>query len=323
MVPTIGKPVSFRCGSCLLYGTLHYPPYETPLADTGIILLNPGPTDRSGPHRLYVKLSTILSAQGYPVLRFDARGVGESEGEWDDGIEGATVLELWKKIQLGVWVPDTFAAIDFMLKKVPGVKRVILGGLCGGAITALLAGSKHPLVEGLLMMGTPITLADRTANVEDLPEETIRKETRQLFRKFLSPSAWFRFLTFETDYRTNMTILRVRVRRTIGTNGKIRNNGACGKLNPHFLDCFKVASESAKRMIFVYAENDYLWHEFKEYFLAVNQQTALSPFKLATIQKSNHNMTEDVWQEQLFHIVTHWLTEYFNSPHLEVDQKIP
>ena len=310
MVRTITRGVSFRCDSCWLYGMLHLPPDHVSRHNTGIILLNPGPTDRSGPHRLYVKLAAMLSAQGYPVLRFDARGVGDSEGEWSEDLEGATILNIWKEIQQGIWIPDTQAGIEFIHREVPEVRRIILGGLCGGAITALLAGARHPSVAGLLMMGTPLTLGDRTGNIGSLPNETIKQETVNFYRKLTSLNAWGRFLSCRTDLHGIVAVLREHFRRKTLFNGTPPNSQA--QLNPAFKESFKAAAHYGKPMLFVYAEQDYMWHEFKECFLRHESSTAPS-FDVATIPKANHNMTEDIWQEQLFGVVTRWMARHFSQ----------
>lgn len=318
VVQVITKAVSFHCESCRLFGMLHLPPDHVLRHKTGIILLNPGPTDRSGPHRLYIKLAVKLAAQGYPVLRFDARGVGDSEGEWREDIEGATILNIWKEIHQGIWIPDAQAAIEFLCQAVPEVGRVILGGLCGGAITALLAGAAHPSVAGLLMMGTPLTLGDRVGNVEALPNETIKQETMNFYRKLASPKAWVRFISCQTDVWGIATTLMEYFRRQTNNDRTHHGRQIETNINPAFMEALKAATRHGKRMLFIYAENDYLWHEFKEYLLVPQSPTARL-FEVTTIAKANHNMTETNSQERLHEKVTEWLSEHFKSYNITLE----
>jgi len=44
----------------------------------GIVLVNSGVVHRAGPNRLYVNIARQLAAVGYPVLRFDLSGIGDS-----------------------------------------------------------------------------------------------------------------------------------------------------------------------------------------------------------------------------------------------------
>jgi len=301
-----GEPISFTVNGCRLYGMLRYPSTEAIHQDTGIIILNPGLTDRSGPQRLYVKLAERFAAEGYPVLRFDARGVGESDGEWEEKNEGSPIRGLFVEIQKGVWVPDARAAIDVMMSRT-GVQRVILGGLCGGAITALLAGADHPRVTGLVMMGTPVTLSSATANVQDLPDEILARDANLYLKKLLSPSAWLRLLTLTTDYKTLWGVLVSRFRLRVKASSSRMSQAMNPKVNSLFLNAFEAAVSGGKRMVFVYSENDYLWHEFKEYVLPSFQITTSVPFDLVTIPHANHNITEAEWQEPLYKCLLPWL----------------
>ena len=304
-----GKPVSFRFKDCVLYGMLHFPPAGAVRQDTGIIILNPGPTDRCGPQRLYFKLADRFASEGFPVLRFDARGVGESEGEWDEKNEGGPITNIFVEIQRGAWVPDTQAAIEFMMQEA-GVQHLILGGLCGGALTALLAGADHPKVTGLLMMGTPITLSSTTANVQDLPEDVLARDAGLYFKKLFSPSAWRRLLTFKTDYKTLWGVLASRIHSRIPPRPSNPYQAMNPKIDPPFLKAFESAVAAGKKICFVYSENDYLWQEFKEYFLPSFENQASFPFELATIPNSNHNMTEIEWQDRLNQLLLSWLEKF-------------
>src|SRR3546814_5070051 len=49
--------------------------------DTGLLIVSGGNELRSGAHRGMAKLAARLSRDGFPVFRFDRRGVGDSEGE--------------------------------------------------------------------------------------------------------------------------------------------------------------------------------------------------------------------------------------------------
>src|SRR3546814_1882665 len=49
--------------------------------DTGLLIVSGGNELRSGAHRGMAKLAARLARDGFPVFRFDRRGVGDSEGE--------------------------------------------------------------------------------------------------------------------------------------------------------------------------------------------------------------------------------------------------
>lgn len=110
----------FACAGDTLLGILARP--ETP-AETGVIVIVGGPQYRVGSHRQFVLLSRALAAAGYAVLRFDHRGMGDSEGQQRD-FETVSA--------------DIASAIDALQARIPSVKQVALWGLCDGASAALL-----------------------------------------------------------------------------------------------------------------------------------------------------------------------------------------
>jgi pimeloyl-ACP methyl ester carboxylesterase len=69
------RPLSFPCGAETLAGTLD--PGE---GSTGLLIVNGGTQIRIGAHRGMQALAARVAATGYPVFRFDRRGVGDSDG---------------------------------------------------------------------------------------------------------------------------------------------------------------------------------------------------------------------------------------------------
>lgn len=126
----------FVCAGHSLLGIFSRP---KAVADTGVIVLVGGPQYRVGSHRQFVLLSRTLASAGYPVLRFDYRGMGDSEGEARGFQEVSGDIE---------------AAIDAMQNLMPSVKNVILWGLCDGASAALLycQETHDPRVTGLCLL---------------------------------------------------------------------------------------------------------------------------------------------------------------------------
>lgn len=110
----------FGCSGDSLYGVIARP--EQP-AQIGVVVIVGGPQTRVGSHRQFVLLSRALASQGYAVLRFDYRGMGDAQGEARDFLAVSA---------------DIGKAIDHLLQQVPQVQQVALWGLCDGASAALL-----------------------------------------------------------------------------------------------------------------------------------------------------------------------------------------
>lgn len=302
-----GTSVSFTFEGCRLAGSLHRPDRTT--ADLpAVVLFNQGPVDRGGAHRLYIKLACRLTSLGFPVFRFDARGIGESDGLFDgEGEAPLSVPMAYGLIQRGAWVPDANAAIEF-LRQSHGIERVVLGGLCGGAATAFLAGARHPAVAAMFGIGTPLTFTASTRRVSDMPQALIEQDTWDYLRKLFKPAAWKRFLSFQTDYPTLASVLATRIRRRL--NPKWAEAGPSNdddKVNGRLVEAINEAVRGRKPVLMVYSENDYLWHEFNEQSARFGARERL-PMDLVTIPDANHTLTEEPWQESLFNALTKWLT---------------
>lgn len=125
----------FACGSSTLIGIVSHA--QTP-GELGLVLLVGGPQYRAGSHRQYVELARAAAAAGVTTLRFDFRGLGDSEGELLD-------------FKQGLQGDDIAAAIDALQAACPAIRRIALWGLCGGATAALLyqRSSSDPRVCGL------------------------------------------------------------------------------------------------------------------------------------------------------------------------------
>ncbi len=129
------NPLLFGRPESPLYGV--YQPAEGPARSIGVVLCYPFGQEYMRSHRAYRQLALLLTKRGFPVLRFDYRGTGNSSG----GIETVTAQD---------WLQDIGDAID-ELKELAGVSRISLTGLRLGALFAAVASSRHQDVHRLLL----------------------------------------------------------------------------------------------------------------------------------------------------------------------------
>lgn len=132
------RVLQFDCVGERLLAVLCQPPAERPQRRTGVLVVVGGPQVRAGSHRQFVHLARHLASQGWPVLRFDVRGMGDSSG----------ALHTFEQIS-----PDIGAAIDGLCAEAD-VKQVVLWGLCDGASASLLYLHERPdtRVAGLCLL---------------------------------------------------------------------------------------------------------------------------------------------------------------------------
>lgn len=127
-------PLVFSCEGDKLLGILHRP--ETP-RDTAVVVVVGGPQYRIGSHRQFLLLARAVADAGFPVLRFDYRGMGDSEGDFR-GFEDA-----------GGDIRQAFAAFA---KAMPEIRRFVLWGLCDGASAILFYAAGDARVERVVLL---------------------------------------------------------------------------------------------------------------------------------------------------------------------------
>ncbi|MBV7534779.1 hydrolase 1, exosortase A system-associated [Duganella sp. sic0402] len=127
------RALQFNCHDCRLFGILHVP--DEPWT-RGVLVVTGGPQYRVGSHRQFVLLARHLAEQGIPVMRFDYRGMGDSEGE----------MRGFEDIQ-----DDLEAAVGEFFNAMPQLKELVLWGLCDGATAAAFHAANDPRITGLVM----------------------------------------------------------------------------------------------------------------------------------------------------------------------------
>ena len=108
-------------------------------SDTSILLLNAGLIHRVGFNRFNTDFARVLVNDGYPSLRFDLHGIGDSEK-----FNGETDYDLQSII-------DIQYAISALLENT-GTNRCILIGLCSGADNAHIVALKDSRVCGIVFL---------------------------------------------------------------------------------------------------------------------------------------------------------------------------
>lgn len=152
---------------------LHHPnEHEVPL---GLLMVVGGPQYRVGSHRQFVLLARDLAAAGIPVFRFDYRGMGDSTGQARD-FEG-----------IG---EDIRAALDTFLAKVPGLKRVVLWGLCDAATANAFYACSDERVAGQVALNPWVRTQEGEA------QAFIR---HYYLQRLLSAAFWRKVLAFRFD----------------------------------------------------------------------------------------------------------------------------
>lgn len=126
--------VTFDCDGETLLGVVHPARVSRPI---GIVVVVGGPQYRVGSHRQFVLFARAFAAEGYPVLRFDHRGIGDCPGAPRAFSELNT---------------DIRSAVDALLRLYPGLEGVVLLGLCDAATACMIYADTDPRVTGLVLL---------------------------------------------------------------------------------------------------------------------------------------------------------------------------
>lgn len=134
-------PFFFSTEGARLFGMLHAAENTTG-AGMGWVFCHPFAEEKLWAHRVFVGMARDLARRGMPVLRFDYRGYGDSDGQFED-------------FTLADHVADIRSAISELRARVPGIERIGLLGLRYGASLAVLAAVDDPSV-GRLVLWDPV-----------------------------------------------------------------------------------------------------------------------------------------------------------------------
>ncbi len=134
--------VTFLSEGKIISGILHLPDRERPpcvIASHGLL--------SSKESEKYIALGHRMSEEGLAMLRFDFRGIGESEGSEEDNTVSKKLVDL-------------SSAIQFVRSHMgPGVRLGLVGSSLGGFLS-LIQASKDPSLKALVIWATPLHLDD-------------------------------------------------------------------------------------------------------------------------------------------------------------------
>jgi pimeloyl-ACP methyl ester carboxylesterase len=134
-----------------------------------VLMANVGMHARVGPFRIWVELCRSLAAAGFPALRFDLSGMGDSEPRQDT------------RGELERWAGDLREAVDFTLARTR-TDKVVLVSLCSGVDQAHAVALRDPRVVGVVY-------------VDEYAWPTFGFYLRHYKKRLLLPGAWRKFLS--------------------------------------------------------------------------------------------------------------------------------
>ncbi len=278
------QPLLFECGGERLLGVLAL---AQQTGDCGVLIIVGGPQYRAGSHRQFVLLARKLAAVGYPSLRFDYRGMGDSSGSPRDfRYVGA----------------DIEAAVSAFLAAAPQLKRIVLLGLCDAASAALMYGVDLKAVAGMVLINPWVR--------DDV--SLARVQVKHYYgARLANPAFWGKLLRGDVDYRASGAGLAKRLRALFA--GSRRD----GSPDAGFQDAMADGLRRFKRpVLLILSGKDLTAQEFCDYTANHSAWHGLLDTRHVTrfdLVDADHTFSRQHWRAQIESALLAWLQKHYTA----------
>ncbi|WP_426116175.1 hydrolase 1, exosortase A system-associated [Massilia sp. PWRC2] len=281
------QAVVFGCQGESLIGIASLPAEP---ATRAVLIVVGGPQYRAGSHRQFTLLARSLAADGIASLRFDYRGMGDSGGE-------ARSFESVNE--------DLRAAVDCLFSSVPGVRDVVIWGLCDAASAALFYASADARVRGLVLLNPWV----RTSGGE------AKAILKHYYRdRLLQPALWKKIASGKFELGGALRSLGSVLAKAVGGGAATGSDGAAtaaaGTLPERMLDGL---SAFQGQVLLILSGRDLTAQEFTDLVGASPAwQRALggSTVRRQDFAEADHTFSRRAWRDQVATWTSQWITSW-------------
>lgn len=278
LLPASETPVVFDCQGDALLGMIHAADSS---ASTGVLIIVGGPQYRVGSHRQFLLLARHLATEGIPCMRFDVRGMGDSEGK-------ARCFDQLDQ--------DIAAAIDCFLNSCPHLTQVVLWGLCDGASAATFYAYQDSRVTGLVLLNPWVFTEQGEAKAY---------LKHYYLQRLLSRDFWRKVFSFKFDYVASLGSLFNLLRRALTKNHVDQSADTLTKVDENLIlpvrvrECLKQFSHP---VLLILSGRDLTADQFKDVVHSDPQWQALlhdSRFTRHDFAEADHTFSSQTWRDQV------------------------
>ncbi|GAA0484069.1 hypothetical protein GCM10009096_28260 [Parasphingorhabdus litoris] len=169
----------FSCEDALLAGTL-----DQGTKPIGLLIVSGGNEVKAGAHAGMARLANHIADQGFPVFRYDRRGIGDSSGINQGFLESCA---------------DIAAATEYFRTLHPGLTKIVAFGNCDAATA--LALFNHRIAVDQLILANPWVIEDNGGSAESPaapPPSAIRS---RYWARLKNPQSIIDLITGKIDLR--------------------------------------------------------------------------------------------------------------------------
>lgn len=269
-----------------LVGVMHHP--DVPEGDKGVVIVVGGPQYRVGSHRHFVLLARALAAAGFPVLRFDYHGMGDSDGH-DASFENVD--------------GDIRAAIDVLCHEQPQVRQVALWGLCDGASAALMYAGTDGRVSALALLNPWVRSETGEA----------RAYLRHYYiKRLVNREFWQR--VFGGHWRWRESIRDIKALASRARSRTASPGNASVPVQEHFIDKMAQGWEKFRgHVLVILSGNDLTADEFRDWIAASRHRRGWlrrANTRVETVREANHTFARRDWRADVTRSTVEWLRSW-------------
>mgnify|MGYP003384458221 CR=1 FL=1 len=277
--------ICFTCERDKLFGIIHA---ALSVKEHAVVFVVGGPQYRAGSHQQFTLLARQFAENDIPSLRFDYRGMGDSEGESRDFLS----------IQ-----DDIRAAIDAFFYHIPSLKKVSLWGLCDGASAAILYAPSDARVNGVIAVNPWV-------HTDVGQAKAILKY--YYWKRITSSEFWRKIIRFEFSFALAWNSFTHQIRTALSQGATQTKADGQSAINSNELPAyvFDALTRFAGEVMFITCTEDLTAQEFLQLTqssIAWKKLLSAKRFTSKTLQGANHTFSRKAWRDQLALWSTEWL----------------
>ena len=288
------RALDFCCGSERLVAVMSVPDRPVP---RGVLVVVGGPQYRAGSHRQFTLLCRALAGQGIATMRFDYRGMGDSQGEM------RTFEDVGQDIR---------AAIDEFFIQLPEMREVVIWGLCDAASAALFYAHLDPRVSGVVLLNPWVRTSSGIA---------MTHLKHYYWSRITEPELWRKLARGQFDFATAARSFAGTITAAFGfkRGGEIKNDLSDISAQPAPRPDIPLPQRMADgfgrfkgRVLLILSGKDLTAQEFGEAVRASSRWRKLlaDPRVLRRdLQQADHTFSRRVWRDQ----VAIWTADWVRS----------
>lgn len=199
----------FGCNEDMLAGTL-----DEGQKSTGLLIVSGGNEIKSGAHGGMAKLAQKMAGNGFPVFRYDRRGIGDSSGTNHGFLDSQD---------------DIIAATEYFRETSPNVSKIVGFGNCDAATALTLFGSDIAIDSFVLANPWVIETNDIISEAPTAPPPSAIRS--RYWERLKDPKSIVDLLTGKIDLRKLASGLKQATQKQENTNLSIRLQTGLVRLN--------------------------------------------------------------------------------------------